>query len=90
MNSSEDGTKSVRTRITDVFLVEEDLDNGPRLVVAVLALIATALVALSMQSALQTGHAALAGNLLATVGLFVATIAVFEIGRHIGTNSTSP
>ena len=64
-------------------------DTGPKAVssfvlVAALGLIAAGLVGISTYTAVQAGYAALGlGFLVATVP-FVATLAVFEVGRRAG------
>lgn len=84
MTVSEDQSTSSTDCLLDLVGAGEETRDVPRFVTVALAVVAAVLVAASTTTAVEAGHTAIAVSFLAAVGLFTASVVVFEAGRRLG------
>lgn len=83
MTVSEDPGSTTKS-LAEQLRFEGGARDPPLFVTAVLGLLAAVLVGMSTLGALEMGYTAVGVGLLVAIALFVATLAVFEIGRQVG------
>lgn len=87
MTVSEDQPRSRTDRLRGYVEAAGESRDVPRFVTVALGVLAAALVATSTATAVRAGYTAIALSFLVAAALFTGTVAVFEAGRRLGTET---